>query len=113
MHIEEKIRGNVAVVALSGELLDYRDEAVLDREIVSLTSDNITHIVLDFKHLNDINSQGLTALVSAMKTVRRHGGEIKIAGLDAHLVNVFAVTRLVQLFETYESVPRALASYSN
>jgi anti-anti-sigma factor len=113
MHLAEHISGEVAVLSLSGELLDDEDESVLDQKITSLTADNINKIILDFGRLNRINSQGLAALLSAVKNVRCSGGDIRIAGLDEHLNNIFAITRLVRIFETFETVGRAMASYSH
>ena len=111
MHLAEHISGEVAVVTLNGELLDEEDENVLDQEIRSLTSDNISKIILDLGKLNRINSQGLAALLSAVKYVRNKGGDIRIASLDEHINSIFAMTRLVRIFDTYETVDRAVASY--
>jgi len=113
MHLAEHIKGEVAVVSLSGELLDDEDQSILEQKIISLTSDNINKIILDFAKLNRINSQGLAALLAAVKDVRDAGGDIRIAGLDQHLNNIFAITRLVRIFDTYESVGRAMASYAH
>lgn len=113
MHLEERIRGEVAIVSLSGELLDEEDGTILEQKIISLTSDNINKIVFDFGKLNTINSQGLAVLLSAVKSVRIRGGDIRIAGLDQHLQNIFTMTRLVRIFDSYETVGRALASYSH
>jgi len=111
MHLAEHLKGEIAVVSLSGELLDDEDQSVLEQKIISLTSDNIHKIIFDFARLNRINSQGLAALLSAVKTVRERGGDIRISGLDEHINNIFAVTRLVRIFDTYETVGRAMASY--
>lgn len=113
MHISEHISGEVAIVTLSGELLDLEDKSVLDQELLSLTSDNITKIILDLARLNRINSQGLSTLLSAVKYVREKGGDIRIASLDGHIDSIFAMTRLVRIFDTYETVDRALASYTH
>ncbi|HKZ17126.1 MAG TPA: STAS domain-containing protein [Geobacteraceae bacterium] len=113
MHLAEHIKGEIAVVSLSGELLDDEDESILEQKIISLTSDNIKKIILDFAKLNRINSQGLAALLSAVKNVRSTGGDIRISGLDEHLNSIFAITRLVRIFDTYETVGRAMASYTH
>jgi anti-sigma B factor antagonist len=112
MHLEEQIRGGIAVISLRGDLLYEEDGNVLEQKIISLTSDNISKIVFDCSNLNTINSEGLSSLLSLVKTVRTKGGDIRIAGLDEHLQNIFAVTRLVRIFDTYETVGRALASYA-
>lgn len=112
MQINEEIRGDVAVVTLGGALLDEEDGQELERKVASLATDNLTRIVFDAGKLHGINSQGLSALLRVVRSVRRKGGDIRIAGLDARLENLLAVTRLVRVFDTYETVGRALASYA-
>lgn len=112
MHLEEHIRGEIAVISLRGDLLYEEDGSLLEQKIISLTSDNINKIVFDCANLNTINSEGLSALLALAKTVRTKGGDIRIAGLDEHVQNIFAVTKLVRIFDTYETVGRALASYA-
>jgi anti-sigma B factor antagonist len=69
-------------------------------------------MVFDLKKVNRINSRGLNALISALKTIRKEGGDIKLAQIDDHLKDVFIQTRLVQVFNTYETVGRAMASFT-
>ena len=113
MHLQEQIKGEVAVVLLKGELLDEDDERVLHQEIESLKSDDITKVVLDLGRVNRINSQGLSALIAAVKIMRQSGGDVRPAQIDKQIRDVFIRTRLVQVFPTYETVERALASYMN
>jgi anti-sigma B factor antagonist len=113
MHIEEQIKGEVAVVSLRGELIDHDDENVLLGKMTSLRVDNVKKVVFDMGKVNRINSKGLSALISAVKSIRTIGGDVRFAGIDEHINDIFVRTRLVQVFETYESVGRALASYSS
>lgn len=113
MHLEEYIRGEVAVVLLKGELLDEDDEMVLQQKIDSLKADDIRKVVLDLGRINRINSQGLSALITAVKSIRAVGGDVRLAQIDKQIQDVFIRTRLVQVFSTYETVARALASYAH
>lgn len=112
MHLDEHITGGIAVVSVKGDLLYEEDHSLLSRKVESLASDEITKIVLDCANLNNINSEGLARLLTIAKTIRMIGGDIRIAGLDQHLENILAMTRLVRIFDTYETVDRALASYA-
>ncbi len=112
MHIQEEIRGDVAVVTLKGDLLDEEDSFPLQQEVASLKVDGVRKVVFDLKHLNRINSKGLGALITAFKIMREAGGDIRFADIDTHINSIFVKTRLVQVFNTYETVGRALASYS-
>ncbi len=113
MHLEEQIRGEVAVVLLKGELLDDDDETVLQEEITSLRLDDIRKIVFDLGHVTRVNSKGLSALIAAVKTMRHSGGDVRFAQIDKQIRDVFVRTRLVKVFDTYETVERAMASYIN
>jgi anti-sigma B factor antagonist len=111
MYLEEKIRGEVAVVALNGDLLDENDALEVEQKLTSLLVDGIRKIVFDLRSLHQINGNGLETLMSAFRMTHEKGGEIRLAQLDRHIENIFVKTRLVKIFSTYETVGRALASY--
>ena len=113
MHLEEQIKDGIAVVALKGDLLYEEDGTLLTRKVESLSADDINRIVLDCSNLNNINSEGLASLLALAKSIRTRGGDIKIAAVDGHLESILAMTRLVRIFDTYETVGRALASYAH
>ncbi len=113
MHVDEQIKGEIAIVSLKGELLDNADEFLLQQKINSLRSDGITKLVFDLGKINRINSTGLSALIAAVKMMRTHGGDIRLAQIDRHLNDILVKTRLVQVFNTFETVGRAMASYQN
>ncbi|HUL44559.1 MAG TPA: STAS domain-containing protein [Bacteroidota bacterium] len=111
MHVDEKMVGDVAVVSLAGEMLFDDDDFVLQQKIASLRLDGIQKIIIDLKRLNRINSRGLSALLRAVRQMRENGGDIRLAQIDRRLTDLLAQTKLVQVFNTYETVGRAMASY--
>ncbi|MBI1803984.1 MAG: STAS domain-containing protein [Ignavibacteriae bacterium] len=111
MHLEEKIMGEVAVVYLKGELLDDEDDLTLRQKVTSLTVDEIKKVIIDLGKVSRINSRGLSALISAVKTMRAYGGDIRFTQIDKQINDIFVEMRLVQVFNTYETVGRAMASY--
>jgi anti-sigma B factor antagonist len=113
MHIDERIDSDVAVVTLKGDLLGNEDETQLQQKISSLKADGIRKVIVDLGKVNRINSGGISALISTVKAMRTVGGDVRIASLGSHLSDVLVTTRLVQVLDTYETVGRALASYSN
>ena len=112
MHVAEKIMGSVVVIALKGELSDDNDGITLQQKISSLKVDGLKKIIIDLGDIERINSRGLSALIAAVKLMRSAGGDIRFAQIDKHLNDIFVKTRLVQVFSTYETVGRAIASYS-
>jgi anti-sigma B factor antagonist len=111
MHVTEKIKNDVAIVSVKGDLLDNNDSLQLRQKINSLATDDIKKVVLDLGMVNRINSEGLSTLLLVVDTLRRVGGDVRLANIDKHLHDILTITRLVKIFGTYETVGRALASY--
>ena len=111
MRVSERFKKDIAIVAIKGNLLDENDDAILQEEINSLTIDNIKRVILDFSMVNQINNLGLNALVSAFTKLRHSGGDMRLARIDKQLHDILAMTKMVRMFSTYETVDRALASY--
>jgi anti-sigma B factor antagonist len=113
MHIEEQLTGDVAVISLSGDFWQDDDNTLLQDKITSLKLDGIQKIVFDLGNVNRVNSRGLSALIAATTNMRHAGGDIRFARIDRQIGDIFVKTRLVQVFSTYETVERAVASYYN
>jgi|ERR1041384_2359540 anti-sigma B factor antagonist len=107
MIFREKIEQGVAILGMSGSMLSETDAVRFRDRFHDLAKSHTRHIIIDFSEVNHINSVGLGALVSAVATVRRAKGDIRLAQLAENVLDVFTVTRLVQIFEIYDSVDQA------
>ena len=58
-----------------------------------------------------VDSAGLGALVSAYTTVTREGGILKLANVTRKLQDLLSITKLLTVFETFDSEDEALRSY--
>ncbi len=67
-------------------------------------------LLCDLSAVTFLDSSGLAALVSGLKSTREAGGWIKLAGLNLQVRNIFSLTRLDRVFELYPDVEAALAS---
>lgn len=111
MQIKEKIDNNVAILAFKGDLLGEPDTSNVRNKIHSLVSDNMKRIVIDLSGVNYMNSSGIGTLIACLTTVRNGGGELRLANVGGKVQNLFVITQLVKVFDTYETVDRALASF--
>ena len=110
MQIKESIESGVAVLTFKGDLLGEPETTMMREKIASLVGDNIKHAIIDLGGVNYMNSSGLGALISAHTTMRNAGGELSLARIGDKVQNLFIITKLVKIFDTYETVERALAS---
>jgi len=71
----------------------------------------LRRIIVDCTALEYVSSYGLGVLVGLHSRLRKHGGDIKLAGLRGTLADLLHVTRLSALFEIYPDVNRARLAF--
>ncbi len=113
MQIKEKIENGVAVLSLKGELLGEPDTSTIRDKIHSLVSDQVKQVVIDLGGVSYMNSSGLGTLIASLTTVRNSGGDLRLARVEGKVQNLFVMTQLVKVFDTYETVERALSSFKS
>jgi anti-sigma B factor antagonist len=111
MNIKEKMQGDVAVVALKGNLMGEPDTTEVREKVYSLLQDDVKKIVLDLGKVKWMNSSGLGSLIAAMTSVKNKGGDMRLANITEKVESVFMITQLIKVFKTYETVDRAVASF--
>jgi anti-sigma B factor antagonist len=65
--------------------------------------------VIDLSGLTFISSLGLGALVSFQRTMKRHGGTVRLAALSERFNDAFRKAQLHQIFEMHDTVEDALS----
>jgi anti-sigma B factor antagonist len=93
-------------ITLGEGLGDLRDSI---REALSGTRKNI---VLNLGEVSYIDSSGLGQLIGSYATVRERGGQLKLVNLQKKVVDLMQITKLLTVFETYNTEAAALASFA-
>jgi len=93
-------------ITLGEGLGDLRDSI---REALSGTRKNI---VLNLGEVSYIDSSGLGQLIGSYATVRERGGQLKLVNLQKKVVDLMQITKLLTVFETYNTESAALASFA-
>jgi anti-sigma B factor antagonist len=101
------------VLQLSGDIMGGSDYELFTGTIKELVSEGHMDLVLDMDKVRYINSTGLGILVSGLTTLKKNMGQMKICNLSTRIDRLFSVTSLTSVFETYESVDEALASFKD
>ncbi|UCC80879.1 MAG: STAS domain-containing protein [Candidatus Zixiibacteriota bacterium] len=110
MEITTKINGDVAVINLEGRLDLNSSNQLKDASREFFSKDNCK-LVLNMDRVDFINSSGLGALVSILKEVRNHKGELKISNLAEYVKEIFDITQLSSIFDICEDESHALNSF--
>ncbi len=85
----------------------------LPKAVQSLLEEGENHILLNLAGVTYIDADGLLELVSTWITVNEGGGQIKLVNLRQKLRELMANTKLLTLFDVYESESQAVDSFRN
>lgn len=69
------------------------------------------NLVLDMSDVNYLSSAGLRAMVSALRTCKRKGGDVRVADPSERVQEVLELAGLDALFESYDDVTVAVGSF--
>jgi len=94
------------VLALSGRV-NAASAPELKRRVKELVASGQTHLVLDMRGVVFIDSSGLSALISGLRSAREVGGSFRIAGLGGQALAAVKLMNMDRVFELYDSVEAA------
>ncbi len=81
--------GERLIVRLAGELDHYCAQSVR-RELDSLIADrSIRWLVLDFSHLQFMDSSGIGVILGRYRQLRDRGGQVGVIHMNPHIARIF------------------------
>ena len=113
MNIEERESGDVTIVRVTGDItLNKGGDVMLKDKVQSLIQQGQTNILIDLGGVSYVDSAGLGQLVHAYATTKNKGGALKLVNVTKRLRDLLVVTKLLTVFDTYDSESAALASFN-
>jgi anti-sigma B factor antagonist len=112
MKLEEKMVGDVMVVTVNGDIKLGSGDVGLRDKVRSLIEQGQRKLLLDLGGVSYMDSSGLGELVHVYATMKNKGGVLKLVGLTKRINDLLTITKLVTVFETYDTEAAALASFS-
>ena len=113
--IKERQVGDVTILDTIGNgrvgLRFGTSTVTLPRAVQSLLEEGHHKILLNLKGIGYIDANGLGELVSAYVTVKENGGRIKLLNLTELLRELMMTTKLLTLFDVYQSEVEAVNSF--
>jgi anti-sigma B factor antagonist len=111
MEISERELDGVKVLDVKGKVLRGESEAMLRDRIQDLADRGYKRLVINLGGVPYIDSSGLGELVRCFRAMRRTGGRVGLTNLNHRVVDLFRITKLSDVFETYESEDAAIRSF--
>ena len=112
MQIEERAVGDVVILDLKGKITLGEGDELLKDKVNSLVNQGHRKILLNLGGVPYIDSAGLGQVVRTYTTVSRQGGSLKLLNLTKRITDLLSITKLLTVFETFESENEAVQSFS-
>lgn len=111
LEIKERRAGNVIILDIGGHLTIGESNVALEKTIHRLLGEGQQKILLNLADVSYIDSSGLGELISSRVAVNREGGQIKLLHLTHSLCELMMITKLLTVFDVYESESEAVTSF--
>src|SRR5205085_10681433 len=111
MQIEERVVGGITILDLKGKMTLGEGDELLKDKINSLIQQDKKQLLLNLEGVPYIDSAGLGEIVRTYTTVSRQGGKLKVLNLTKRIQDLLAITKLLTVFDTYDSEAEAIKSY--
>ena len=111
MSVKEKFDGDVAILGVSGNLMGGPETTAVHDKVREIVGKGNKKLVIDLAKVKWINSSGLGVLMGSMTTMKNNEGEMKLANVSDRIQSLFMITKLITIFETYDSTDKAVGSF--
>jgi len=112
LQITEKDSGGVTILTISGRITLGEASHELRTRMKDLLTEGKTRMVLDLANVAYIDSAGLGTLVAGYTSARNGGANMKLANLTKKLKEQMHITKLVTVFDVFDSVEDAVKSFA-
>ncbi len=109
--IKTRKADGITILDLKGKIVLGEETSSLREQIKQLLGASETKMILNMGNVSYIDSAGVGTLVAAFTSAKAQGGQLKMANLTKKFRETLQVTRLLTVFETYDSEADALASF--
>jgi anti-sigma B factor antagonist len=111
LHIEQRESEGIVILDLKGSITSGHGDLELRDRLAALFQSGKVNIVLNLKHVGDIDSTGLGTLVFGLAKLRKAGGSLALVNPNQSHMKLFLLTRLALAFEFFHDEHDAVDSF--
>lgn len=113
MNFNVSERYNCVVIKFKGNVMGGPDAVKLNEKLHELIEEDKTNIVADLGKVKFMNSSGLGMLIGGLTTMRKAGGDLRLANATDKIESLLVITKLITVFKNFDSLEEAVESYAD
>ena len=103
---------NVAIIDVEGKILLGDGDVEIKKAVDEMLARGDRNILLNLARVPYIDSAGLGEIIRCFTAIRKNGGNFKLLSPNQRLIDLLAITKLVNVFDWYNDEPSAIKSFS-
>lgn len=111
MKLSDREQDGVVILEPKGKIMGGPDASLLHDRLYEYIEQHKNKVVIDLSRVDWMNSTGLGILISGYTTLRNSDGELKLANVTEKIQSLLTITKLVTVFEAYDSIDEAIESF--
>lgn len=111
LKIASREMDGITILQLEGRIVLGEESNALRERVKTLLGTNKFKIVMNMGQVTYIDSAGLGTLVAAFHSARNQGAVLKLSNLGQKFQEVLQVTKLLTVFEVFDSEAAAIQSF--
>ena len=100
------------VIEFKGNVMGGPVAVNLNEKLHELIDSGKINIVVDLAKVKFMNSSGLGMLIGGLTTMRKSGGDLRLANATDKIQSLLVVTKLITVFKNFDSIEKAVESYN-
>jgi len=112
LKIKERRRDGVAILDISGKIMGGPDAEAFNEVLRTLMHEGVHNVLVNLERVKWVNSTGLGILISGYTTLQRAGGELKLLKVTERIENIFIVSKLSTVFQSFDDEDEAVRSFA-
>lgn len=110
LKLSNRTKDGILVLDCNGRIVFGEESSLLRDTVKKLLPEN-NRMVLNLREVSYIDSGGLGTLVALHTSAQKAGGTIKLASLTTRVGDLLQVTKLLTVFDVYDSEAEAIDSF--
>lgn len=111
MKISEREAGDITILDIEGRIMFGDGEENFREAVTRMIDAGRVKLVLNLAEVPYIDSAGISQLVRTFVTAGKMGGRMKLLHLTKRVRELLNITRLLTVWEAYDSEEEAVASF--
>jgi anti-sigma B factor antagonist len=106
-------QNDIAIISFTKDhILSEGDVKSIEESVLPLVRNGAHRkLLIDFSNVNFLSSAVLGTLIRILSTMKKYNGRLVLCSINDKVFEIFKITRLNQIFETYPDFAQAMKSF--